>query len=327
MRWCCASPRTHFGPNWRMYFWLSMATRRAVRAFAASRSCSASNFFLCAGYHMMTLGGQAVRAEIVCPDPATGTPEATPAAEIIPQGSFPEDGGELTVFAAASLTDAFAEIATAVESEHEGMEITIETGGSQQLVTQLEEGAGADVLATADDVTMVRAQESELLAGAPLVFAHNRLVIVTPADNPSGIDSIDDLAGEDIRLVLANGDVPAGRYTAQAFCAYANTASAPNGFIDAINSNLVSEEPDVRHVLTKVQVGETDAGVVYASDAAASEINNVDLQVLEFPTGLSAGVHYPIAAVDGGNVGAANAFIAFVLSDAGQQILRKYGFD
>ena len=276
---------------------------------------------------LLTLGSTTAHAELLCPDPAAGTPAATPTAQILPQGTFPKDGGELTVFAAASLTDAFTEIATAVEADHEGMTITIETGGSQQLVTQLEEGAEADVLATADDITMLRARKSDLVAGEPVIFAHNRLVIITPADNPAGIASIEDLANKDVRLVLANGDVPSGRYATQAFCAYAPSGDAPDGFIEAINSNTVSAEPDVRHVLTKVQLGEADAGVVYASDVTASDLRGVRLNVIEFPSGLPINVQYPIVALNGGDEATANAFITFVLSDHGQRILRTHGFD
>lgn len=271
----------------------------------------------------VSIGTGITHGELMCVEPATSTPVATPLTQIAPEGNFPEDGGELTVFAAASLTDAFAEIVAKVEEQYPGMSITIETGGSQSLVTQLEEGARADVLATADISTMDRAQEGGLLSAEPVMFTGNRLVIVTLTDNPAGIEDIDDLAGEGVRLVVANPDVPAGRYAAAAFCAY----DAPEGFLDAINGNIASEETDVRHVLAKVQLGEADAGVIYASDANASEISGVSLNVIEFPESVPARAQYPIAPVEGGEYHTANAFIAFVLSDEGQEILRKYGFE
>lgn len=265
--------------------------------------------------------------ELMCPDPIAGTPEASPVAEIPPTGSFPEDGGELTVFAAASLTDAFNDIANVIMEQHPGMAITVETGGSQSLVTQLEEGASADVLATADTSTMHRANDSGLISGEPVLFAGNRLVIVTPRDNPAGIEGINDLGNDGVRLVIANPDVPAGRYATDAFCAYAGTEGAPNNFLNAVNGNIVSEETDVRFVLTKVQLGEADAGVVYASDATTSELSGVGLNVIEFPDGLPIHAGYPIASVEGGDSQLANAFIAFVMSDEGQAILKKYGFE
>lgn len=248
-------------------------------------------------------------------------------AEIPPSGSFPGEGGDLTVFAAASLTDAFNEIADTIMEQHPGVQIIIETGGSQSLVTQLEEGAQSDVLATANTSTMDRAVASGLIHGTPVLFTSNRLVIVTPPGNPAGIESIDDLGNEGVRLVVANPEVPAGHYAAAAFCAYASTDSSAARFVDTVNSNIVSEETDVRFVLTKVQLGEADAGVVYASDATASEISGVGLNVIEFPEGLPINAGYPIASVEGGDNRMANAFIAFVMSDDGQAILRQYGFE
>jgi len=265
--------------------------------------------------------------ELMCPDSLTATPDASPVAEIPPFGSFPEEGGELTVFAAASLNDAFHEIANTIMPQHPGMSITNERGGSQSLVTQLEEGARANVLATADTSTMDRAVASGMIRGAPVLFTGNRLVIVTPPDNPAGIQGIDDLGNDGVRLVVANSDVPAGRYTAGAFCAYAGMDSSPEGFIDRVNGNIVSEETDVRFVLTKVQLGEADAGVVYASDATASELSGVGLNVIEFPEGLPIHAGYPIASIEGGDTRLANAFIAYVTGDEGQAILRKYGFE
>lgn len=278
----------------------------------------------------LSLGAGMATAEVVCADPApspVASAEASPEAQVPPEGNFHFEGGEITVFAAASLTDAYNEIATVLMEDNEGLTITVETAGSQSLVTQLEEGASADVLATANLSTMQRAVDGGYIAGDPFTFTGNRLVIVTPVDNPAGIESLDDLSGNDIRLVVANPDVPAGKYATEAFCSYASAEGAPEGFVDAVNGNIVSEEVDVRTVLAKVQLGEADAGVVYASDAVASDLNGVPLNVIEFPESVSTRAEYPIAVIDGGDEGAAKAFIHFVLSDDGQAILKKYGFE
>lgn len=274
------------------------------------------------------VGGSTAFGEVMCAVPAEAAVEsaATPAPAEFEPTDFPEEGGEMHVMAAASLTDAYNEIAAVAMEQNPNLTITIETAGSQTLVTQLEEGASADVLATANTATMDRAVESGLISGEPTIFTGNRLVIVTPAGNPAGIESIDDLANDGVRLVLANPDVPVGNYSAIAFCNYVTTDDAPGGFLDAVNGNIVSEEPDVRHVLTKVQLGEADAGVVYASDATASMLNGVELQVLDFPESVPTRADYPIAAVAEGNQDLANAFISLVLSDEGQEILAHYGF-
>ena len=276
----------------------------------------------------LAASGGTTYGEVACDAPLIATPAslATPTPISFPVTDFPEEGGDLHVFAAASLTDAYNEMADQLMADNPNLNITIETAGSQTLVTQLEEGASADVLATANTSTMDRAQESGLISDDPVMFTGNRLVIVTPEGNPAGIEHIDDLANNGLRLVLANPDVPVGNYSMIAFCDYASIEGAPNGFIDRINANLVSEEPDVRHVLAKVQLGEADAGVVYASDAAASMFSGVELHVIEFPKSVPTRAEYPIAAVDGGNIELANAFISFVLSDEGQEILARYGF-
>lgn len=277
---------------------------------------------------LMPFMASTASAEIACdatsPVATTATPAATPAST--PEAVFPAAGGTLTIFAAASLTDAFGEMEHRLEETHPGLDVVIETAGSQTLVTQLQQGAKADVLATADTRWMETAVESDLIDGAPADFTGNRLVIVAPADNPAGIATIDDLAGDNITLILAGPDVPAGNYAQQAFCAYAATDTAPEGFIDRVNANLASEEQDVRSVLAKVQLGEADAGVVYASDAAAAAKSGRELTVIEFPESVPSQALYPIAPVAGGNTDLANAFIAYVLSDEGQQILTDYGF-
>jgi molybdate transport system substrate-binding protein len=152
-------------------------------------------------------------------------------------------------------------------------------------------------------------------------------VIVTPEGNPAGIDSIDDLAGDDLNLVIAAAEVPVGSYSRHVLCSYSTSEEAPEGFIDTVNRNVVSEELDVRGVLAKVQLEEADAGLVYASDAVAANLAGTPVTVLEFPGSLNATAVYPIAPVAGGNVELANAFIAYVLSEPGQATLAHYGFD
>jgi molybdate transport system substrate-binding protein len=268
-------------------------------------------------------------AEVACGEatpattPATTT-AATPAS--IPEATFPDEGGMLTILAAASLTDAFAGMERRLEEAHPGLDIVIETAGSQTLVTQLQQGAAADVLATADMRWMETAIGSGLIEGAPVAFTANRLVIVASPDNPAEISTIDDLTGDEVTLILAGADVPAGAYTRRAFCDYAGGQDAPEGFIGGVNANLASEEQDVRSVLAKVQLGEADAGVVYASDAAAAAQFGTGLTVIEFPEGVSTNATYPIAPVAGGNTDLANAFIAYVMGDEGQRILADYGF-
>lgn len=227
------------------------------------------------------------------------------------------------MFAAASLTDAYTDIADTIEQAHPNIRVIVETAGSQTLVTQLIEGAQADVLATADTITMQRAQDGGMITGKPAVFASNRLVIVTPQDNPAGIQNIEDLAKDDIRLVVAGEEVPAGRYAREAFCTWADEDL---DLLAAIGANVASEEIDVRTVMTRVQLGEADAGIVYTSDAAASELAGTPMNVVEFPENVSTSVSYPIASVTGGDEGAAKAFIAYVLSSDGQRILKQYGF-
>lgn len=265
-------------------------------------------------------------AQLACDAaPPAASPEATPARNA-PPADFPDGGGTLTVFAAASLVDAFAEIAATLEAVHPGLDIVIETGGSQTLVTQLREGARADVLATANTATMEDAEADGLVAGAPVPFAGNQLVIVAPVDNPAGIADVADLANDGVQLVLAGEDVPAGAYALAALCAYAGDEDASSGFLDDAWENVVSEEQDVRSVLAKVQLGEADAGIVYGSDAAAARRAGTELTVIEFPPSVPATAVYPIAPVAGGNPALATAFIGYVVSDAGQAVLVAHGF-
>ncbi|MFN8675206.1 MAG: molybdate ABC transporter substrate-binding protein [Thermomicrobiales bacterium] len=274
------------------------------------------------------LGSAAARAQVTfdCPAPVAATPAAaSPEAPVTMDAVFPEDGGELTVFAAASLTDAFGEIKVDLEAAHPGLSITYNFAGSQALVTQMGEGAEADVFASANNTQMKAAQEKDLIAGDPVTFVRNELVIVTPPDNPAGIDSPDDLGASGLRLVLAQAEVPVGRYAREAVCSMSqDTATFGEDFVGRVAGNVVSEEEDVRDVLAKVELGEADAGIVYVSDAF---IGGDQVQQVKIPAGFNILATYPIATTAGGDEALGDAFITYVLSDDGQATLADYGFD
>ncbi|MBX3047812.1 MAG: molybdate ABC transporter substrate-binding protein [Anaerolineales bacterium] len=231
----------------------------------------------------------------------------------------PAASGEVTVFAASSLTDAFTEIGAAFEAQHAGSQVLFNFGGSSQLATQLAEGAPADVFASANQAQMANAAAAGRISGEPVLFLTNRLVIVVPADNPAGIQTPADLAKANLRLVLAAPDVPIREYSDQAITALGDAA-----YQQAVYANLVSEEPNVRQVATKVALGEADAGIIYTSDVTPDIAGQV-LQI-EIPVEANVIAVYPIAAVEGGQPALAQQFIDFVLSPDGQAILAKWGF-
>lgn len=252
--------------------------------------------------------------------PAAGAEEegSPAAAEIIP---FPEDAGTVTVFAAASLTDAFAEVETTLEAANPGLDIVNNFAGSQSLVTQLTEGAPADVAAFASNSAMSDAVEGALISGEPRTFAENKLTIVVPSDNPAGIASAADLATPGIKLVLAQEEVPVGGYSRDSICNMAaDTATYGDDFLANVAANVVSQEDNVRAVLTKVALGEADAGIVYTSDVTD------DVASIVIPDDVNELATYPIAPVASGNHEAAAAYISFILSPDGQAIFESYGF-
>ena len=277
---------------------------------------------------LVTLSARAQGAGWECPEPAAAAVDATPVGSPVAveevQAAFPAEGGNLTVFAAASLTDAFEAIEQALEAANPALSITYNFGGSQALVTQLEEGAQADVFASANVAQMDAAIAAGLVAGGPLPFTRNRLAIVTPADNPAAIESAADLGKEGILLILAQSEVPAGRYARESVCLMA-TGNAPYGpdFVERVAANVVSEEEDVRDVLAKVALGEADAGLVYVSDAAAA---GDQVHVVDIPDEVNVIATYPVAVLAGGNEALGSAFVAYLLSEEGQATLESYGF-
>jgi molybdate transport system substrate-binding protein len=234
-------------------------------------------------------------------------------------------GGEVTVFAAASLTAAFEAIAADLEAANPGLALAFSFAGSPALVTQLTEGAAADVFASADHAQMEGAVAAGVIDGEPVVFTRNRLAIVVPADNPAGITGLADLAGEDVDLVLAAPEVPVGQYAREAACrAAADPATYGEGFLEGFAGNVVSNEDNVKAVLAKVQLGEADVGIVYVTDVTPDVA--ADVQLIEIPDEVNVIAEYPIAPVEGGDVALADAFISYLLGPDGQATLAEFGF-
>ena len=231
--------------------------------------------------------------------------------------------GELTVFAAASLTEPFTEIGKRLETAHPGLKVVFNFAGSPMLRTQLEQGAQADVFAVADEAQMELARKSEVVRDAPTIFAQNTLVIIVPKDNPKHVKEFRDLAQSGLTLDLAGTQVPAGRYSRRAI----EQASADYGadFALRVLRNIVSEEDNVKQVVAKVQLGEVDAGIVYVSDVTAKVRN--DVRAIPIPEAYNQIASYPIAVTtQARNQSAAQVFVAFVLSHEGQTILLAHGF-
>jgi molybdate transport system substrate-binding protein len=234
-----------------------------------------------------------------------------------------QSNSEVTVFAAASLTDAFNEIASEFQYENPGTKVTFNFGGSNTLRAQLDQGASADVFASADSTQMDMARQNGDVSGDPQVFAHNLLTIITPVDNPRNVQGVCDLAKPGLKLVTAQPSVPVGVYT-QTLLQNASNGECGAGFADAVNANTVSQEADVRQLVAKVQLGEADAGVSYLTDVTPQVRGQ--LTEVQIPDGLNTLATYPIATTKGNNTEGGPAFVNFVLSPIGQAILARWGF-
>ncbi|MBE2233999.1 MAG: molybdate ABC transporter substrate-binding protein [Anaerolinea sp.] len=252
--------------------------------------------------------------------PAAPTTPATPATPTTPPPAT------LTVFAAASLTESFGELGQLFEARRPGVTVVFNFAGSQQLVQQLAQDAPADVFASANNRQMQAAVETGRVdAASPQTFVHNRLVVVTPADNRAGLASFADLARPGLKLVLAAPEVPVGQY-AQEFLELAGQDPALGAdFVAGVTQNIVSYEENVRAVLSKVALGEADAGIVYATDAASA---GDAVRILPIPDALNVVASYPLAPIaNSAQAELAAQFIALVLSPEGRAVLARYGFD
>lgn len=234
-------------------------------------------------------------------------------------------GGELTVFAASSLTDAFGDLGETFEREN-GAQVTFNFASSSTLATQIAQGAPADVFASADEVQMQNVANEGLAAGEPEVFVENREVVVVPADNPAGIEEFGDLSKPEARLVLALDEVPAAEYALEIL---ANAAEDPEygpEFEEAVLDNIVSREEDVRASVNRVVIGDADATFGYASDVTP-EVRE-EVRVVEIPENLQVVPTYPIAALEGSeDPELARAWVEMVLSEEGQSVLEEWGFE
>lgn len=248
-----------------------------------------------------------------------------------------EVSGDVTVFAAASLTDAFTDIGDELEKQYPDANFRFNFAGSSTLAQQIEDGAPADVFASANNDQMQAVVDAGDADGEPSVFVQNKLQIVVPKTNPGNVTGIDDFADDDLDIALCAEEVPCGAASQEVFD------------IASITPKPDTLEKDVKAVLTKVELGEADAGLVYVTDVAAgnADVEGADLEGadvdgadveggdahgavkgIDFPEADQAINDYPIVAVnDAPNPEGAAAFVDYVTSDAGIAILKKYGFE
>ena len=260
-----------------------------------------------------------------CAPVTTPTPEPTVAPQLEPTAA-PVEPITLNVFAAASLTEAFTDIGAQFEALHPGVTIVFNFAGSTQLAQQITEWAPVDVFASANKKQMDVATESgRITAETGQVFVNNRLVVIYPKDNPSGVSTLQDLRKPGLRIILAAAEVPVGQYALDFLDKAIQDPSFPAPFKDEVLANVVSYEDNVKAVLAKVALGEADAGIVYTSDISGE--NGVQVANIEIPDNLNVIATYPIAPVsDSLYPDLASEFIAYVLSSDGQAILAEYGF-
>ncbi len=230
----------------------------------------------------------------------------------------------LTVFAAASLADAFTEISHDFGVAHPGVSVALSFAGSQTLSAQLIQGAAVDVFASANKTEMDKVVATGLVPpDTARNFLTNQLVVILPSNNPADIQTLQDLARPRLKLVLADKTVPAGKYALQILDNMARDAAFGADFKTKVLANVVSNETDVKQVVVKVQLGEADAGIAYISDAIAAP----ELKTLEIPANLNVIASYPIAVLTRSpQPQLATDFVACILSSTGQAILRKWGF-
>jgi molybdate transport system substrate-binding protein len=232
--------------------------------------------------------------------------------------------GEIVVFAASSLTDVFQDMLADFQAANPNARVTFNFGASSQLATQLAQGASADAFASADTLQMDNARTAGAITGPETIFARNRLVVITPRDNPRQITSVKDLSKDGVKFVTAQPSVPIGTYTRHMLEAASADPTYGADFKAKVLANTVSQEDNVRQVVAKVQLGEADAAVVYSTDPTPQVRDQ--LQLIPIPDALQTLASYPIAVARGNNPAGGAAFAAYVVGPAGQATLARWGF-
>jgi molybdate transport system substrate-binding protein len=260
---------------------------------------------------------------------AACTPAASPTQVVtLPplqtESSTPPEPHTLTIFTAASLTNAFTEIGANFQAANPGVTVTFNFAGSSTLSTQITEGAAVDVFASANHTEMDKVVTAGLImADTPQDFATNQLLVILPAGNPANVVTLQDLARPGLKLVLGDETVPVGKYARQILEKMSADPAFGADFETQVMANVVSNETDVKLVVAKVQLGEADAGIVYISDSVAAP----ELQTIAIPAELNVIARYPIAALQNASEPELAAdFIVYALSAEGQAVLQTWGF-
>jgi len=230
----------------------------------------------------------------------------------------------LTVFAAASLTNAFNDIKTAYHTAHPNVTITYNYNGSQALEQQIANGAPDDIFASADLTNMQKASAANLV-GASQVFARNKLTVIVPSGNPAHLHSLKDLANPGVKIDVGGPSVPVGKYTLQVLDNLGKSVDYGADYENSVKANFVSQEENDTAIVQKVQLGAVDAGIVYVTDLTPATEKQVTQIVI--PDQFNVIAQYPIAVTKStAHASAAQAFIQYILSAQGQAILHKYHF-
>jgi len=261
-------------------------------------------------------GTSTTPASAISAPAATEVPTTAPAAVSTPR--------TLTVYAAASLTGAFGDIGKAFEAAHPGVTVKFSFGGSSTLRTQIEQGAQVDVFASADHKNMdPLVSENLIAAGVMKDFVTNLLIVILPPRNPANVQNLQDLAKPGLKLILADASVPVGNYARQSLANMSKDPTFGADFSKKVLANVVSNETDVKQVVSKVDLGEGDAGIVYVTDASAAP----DLKTVTIPNAYNVIAKYPIAPLaKAPNADLASAFIAYIFSPDVQAVMKKWGF-
>jgi molybdate transport system substrate-binding protein len=229
----------------------------------------------------------------------------------------------LTIYAAASLKAALSRVKAAYEGAHPGTTLTVSTDASSALETKIEQGAPADVFLSADTTNPKKLVDKGLAAGDPVAFAGNELTVIVPTSNPAGIASPADLARPHVKVIAAGDDVPITRYATQLVENLAKQRGYPADFAAAYGANVVSKEDNVQAVVSKIELGEGDAAIVYVTDARAS----TKVVTVAVPRGANVPATYAgVVLRSSASPGAAETFLRWLAGPDGGAILATFGF-